>query len=214
MRWLVDEDAVREAEEEEIRQVTSLQKQWEAKQLEEYEQHLKEEERADEWRLREYEAMVAQDWDDWAMSSALAAPEQVKKRQRLRAVLQVHDRHGAVTDRAEVQGNVTDLSDVTVTIGLQFASLEHGEGPPNPELSAAASSTEGTCPSSQGVHVAREGPKESIPRDLVGFLASAEGQRAFRFWNAGAVSNRRLVQEYGEAVLDVFQTQRIAMDRL
>ena len=158
--------------------------------------------------------MVAQDWDDWAMSSALAAPEQVRKRQRLRAVLQVHDRHGAVTDKAEVYGNVSNLSDVTVTIGLQFAQLPHGEDQQSPELSAAASSTESACTVGQGVHATRDGPKERVPRDLVGFLASDEGQRAFRFWNAGAITNRRLVQEYGEAVLDAFQTQRIAMDRV
>ena len=210
----VDEDAVREVEEEDIRQVTRLQREWDEKQLRDYEQHLKEEEQADEWRLREYETMVAQDWDDWAMSSTLAPPEQMRKRQRLWAVLQVHDRYGAVTDKAEVYGDVSNLSDVTVTIGLQFAELPHGEDQQSPELSAAASSTESACKGGQGVHATRDDPKERVPRDLVGFLASEEGQRAFRFWNAGALTNRRLVQEYGAAVLDAFQTQRIAMDRL
>ena len=215
------DDELREAEEEEIRQATRLHKEWEARQqkdYEDYEQSVRDEERADEWRLREYEAMVAQDWDDWAMSSAMVSPVQRQKRQRLRAVLQVHDRFGAVTDKAEVQGNLTDLSNVTVTIGLQVAQLPleaEGQGEQGHGLSATTRLTESALPVGSESHAEVKGkPKEHAPTNLVEFLASEEGQRAFRFWRSGVLSSRRLVQEYGDAVLDAFETQRVALDSL
>ena len=217
------EDAWREAEEEEFRQATHLHREWEARQLRDYKQSLKDEEKADEWRLREYEAMVAQDWDDWGMASAMNSPVHARKRQRVRAVLQVHDRHEAVIDRAEVHGDLHDLSSVPITVGLQLSRLlaETEEGDTKGRvLSGPTSSFDGApvqlvMPLKPVKGVENSGASaDAAPFNLVEFLSSAECQRAFHFWKAGVLTSQRVVKDYGEAVLDAFQTQRIAAEQL
>ena len=100
------------------------------RQVEEYEQNLKEEEQEDLARLEDYEAVVAaeasQQWDDWAMESEMSLREVEQgpplKAPRLRVIMQQHEADGGVVQRREMLVPLGLGS--TVTLGFQ---VEGGE---------------------------------------------------------------------------------------
>ena len=53
---------------------------------------------------------------------------------------------------------------------------------------------------------------EEVPgsvNDVVEFLGSAEGRRAYQFWCNGILTNARVVREYGSEILEAFLATRI-----
>ena len=116
------------------------------------------------------------------MTEKVASPPKDRaKRQRLRAVLQLHNRTRGVLERAEVSANMDRLTDVTITMGVQLT--EEGQGNQSEGLNSAASSAE-TVPVNNV-----EGQRGSL--NVVQFLSSDEGERAFRSWSSGILSSER-----------------------
>ena len=50
---------------------------------------------------------------------------------------------------------------------------------------------------------------EGTVDDIVEFLGSAEGRRAYRFWAGGSLSNARTLRDYGPAVLEAFEATHL-----
>ena len=50
--------------------------------------------------------------------------------------------------------------------------------------------------------------------NVVEFLPSDEGARAFKFWSSGTLPSQRVLFPYGKAVLEAFETNHVARDSL
>ena len=52
-------------------------------------------------------------------------------------------------------------------------------------------------------------PCKASVDDIVEFLGSAEGRRAYRFWAGGTLTNARVLRDYGPEVLEAFEVTHL-----
>ena len=160
-----------------------------------------EQEEADKQAYREFEAHLAQKWDDWAVRSELDRERPLPSRKRVRVTVCVGSAGGEEIGTAHIEGVMDHSQRPTVTFQVEESLLAGVNGTHHAERGPNYVATQAS-PQLATFH------RDHVPglsEDVVDFMSSQQGRCWLWQFQQGAVTVEEVDARFGTDVADAFQ---------
>ena len=164
-------------------------------------QEAAEQEEADKKAFQEYEANLAQRWDDWAIRSELDRERPLPSRKRIRVTVCVGSAGGQEIGTANIEGVLDHGQQPTVTFQVEETLLAGTEGTPSADRGPGFVSAQ-AAPQLATFH------RDHVPglsEDVANFMSSQEGRHFLWQFQAGAITAEEVDARFGTEVAEGFQ---------